>query len=147
MRRRVAQQELKPVYVQPIFTRRERAALREFRRAAYAGERHRPQPGDFDPLWLRLGLRASTVNARAGWVVNNPLFDQTLRQSPHTDPSLPGPGWLREVYGWQYFDLVTLPECRSEIERRHQERRHAELAVEARPAATVQPDLFQEPVA
>lgn len=138
-RRRNAQPELRPVYVRPNLDSRERAAQRDFCRAAYRGERHRPKPGDFDPLWFRLGLRMSQIDSRAGWVVSNPLFDQQLRRQPLTDPSLPGPGWLREVYRWRYFDLVTLPGVRREIGRRL----NALRVAEAREALPMRPQVEQ----
>jgi len=118
-RRRNAQPELRPIYVRPTLDSRERAAERDWRCAAYRGPRLRPKPGDFDPLWLRLGLRMSLIDARASWVVSNPLFDESLRRNPQSDPSLPGPGWLREVYrSYRHRGLVTLPGTCSAIERR-----------------------------
>lgn len=126
-RRRSAQQELRPVYVRPSLDRRERAAQRDWCGAVFRGERHRAKPGDFDPLWLRLGLRAYLVESRAGWVVSNPLYDQVLRNNPATDPSLPGPKWLWEVYHWHRGrGLVTLPGVARELERRSEKRRAAE---------------------
>lgn len=153
-RRNSTQAELKPVYVRPEFDRQHRAAERDWRAAAYCGERHRPKPGQFDPLWLRLGMRVNMVEARAGWVVSNPLYDETLRRRPDMDPSLPGPGWLHEVYRWKkYRDLVTLPGVRAVIEARLQvlremEQRGAEVLdelfqAEPAPGATVeQVELF-----
>jgi hypothetical protein len=118
-RRRDAQPGLRPVYVRPVFDWRERAAKREWSRAAYTGDRHRPKPGDFDPLWLRLGLRMHLIDQRAGWVVRNPIYDESLRRNPAHDPSLPGPGWLWEVYRWHRArGLVTLPRTRCAIEQR-----------------------------
>lgn len=126
-RRRAAQPELRPIYVRPTFDRHERDAKRDWCRAAYTGERHRPKPGDFDPLWLRMGLRVQLIDARAGWVVSNPLFDQALRRNPAHDPSLPGPGWLREVYhAHRSRGLVTLPGALRTIERRLDALRAAE---------------------
>jgi len=117
-RGRNSQPELRPVYVRPTFDRHERAAARAWRRAAYCGPRHRPKPGDFDPLWLRLGLRATLIDSRAGWVVSNPIYDASLRRNPHNDPSLPGPGWLWEVYRHHaHRGLVTLPSARRAIEQ------------------------------
>lgn len=148
-RRTSVQAELKPVYVRPQFDRQHRAAKRDWCAAAYCGDRHRPKPGQFDPLWLRLGMRVNMVEARAGWVVSNPIYDETLRRRPDMDPSLPGPGWLHEVYRWKkYRDLVTLPGVRAVIEKRLQVLREAEQPAEAAqaepaPGASVeQPDLF-----
>lgn len=135
-RRASPQAELKPVYVRPQLDRHERAAERAWRSAAYRGERHRPKPGDFDPLWLRLGMRANLIQARAGWVVSNPLYDQSLRRRPDTDPSLPGSAWLREVYRWNDRDLVTLPGVLAVIEARLAVLREAEQRAAAGPAAT-----------
>ena len=74
-RRSSAQEALRPVYMRPTFDRRELIAKRAWCRAAYSGERHRPKQGEFDPLELRLGMRAHLIDARAGWVVSNPLYD------------------------------------------------------------------------
>ena len=118
-RRRTAQPELRPVYARPTFERRELAAKRAWCSAAYSGERYRPKAGEFDPLELRLGMRAQLVNARAGWVVSNPIYDSLLRSSPNIDPSLTGPGWLWEVYCWHKArGLVTLPRAGGVIEAR-----------------------------
>ena len=126
-RRRSAQQELRPVYVRPSLEQRERAAQRDWCGAVFRGERHRAKPGDFDPLWLRLGLRAYLIESRAGWVVSNPLYDQVLRTNPATDPSLPGEQWLREVYHWHRGrGLVTLPGVAHVLDLRREGRRVAE---------------------
>jgi len=118
MKRR-AQPELQPVYVRPAFDARERAALRAWCQAAYTGDRNRPRSGEFDPLWLRLGLRAHLIDARAGWVVSNPIYDESLRSNPANDPSLPGTGWLWRVYRWHKArELAILPRARSVIEQR-----------------------------
>ena len=133
-RRTPPQAELKPVYVRPQIDRHGRAAQRAWCSAAYRGERYRPKPGDFDPLWLRRGMRANLIESRAGWVVSNPLYDQILRRRPDTDPSLPGPGWLREVYRWRYHDLVTLPGVQAAIEARLATLREVEHRTAAGPA-------------
>lgn len=93
--------------------------MRDWCRAAFRGDRHRPKPGDYDPLWLRLGLRMQLIDSRAGWVVSNPILDQVLRRSPGIDPSLPGIGWLREVYrSHKHRCLVTLDGTRGLIEKK-----------------------------
>lgn len=126
-RRRSAQPELRPVYVRPSLERRERAAHRDWCGAVFRGERHRAKPGDFDPLWLRLGLRAYLIESRAGWVVSNPIYDQLLRSNPKIDPSLPGAQWLWEVYHWHRgCGLVTLPGVARVLARRIEARRAAE---------------------
>lgn len=148
MRRRAVQAELKPVYVRPELDRRYRAALCDWRKAAYCDARKRPKRGEFDPLWLRLGMRACLIENRAGWVVSNPLYDQSLRASPRQDPSLPGPGWLREIYRWRDRDLVTLPGVLAVIEARLAPLREAEGAQQRMTSATRpmprQHDLFAE---
>ena len=129
-----AKEPASPVYVKPTFSRREREAMRDWRHAAYSGKRHRPKPGDFDPLWLRLGLRMHTIQERAGWAVSNPLYDASLRRTPAHDPSLPGTGWLRDVYLWYaHPDLVTLPRTRAAIEARRAAMCNAELLPQQQP--------------
>lgn len=147
-RRRSAQLELDPIYVKPKLDRQQRAAARDWRNAAYRGDRKRPKRGEFDPLWLRLGLRACMIENRAGWVVSNPLYDQDLRRAPQNDPSLPGPAWLREIYRWRDRNLVTLPGVLAVIEARLAPLREAEEAQQrmtsaARPMPR-QHDLFAE---
>lgn len=140
-RRSTAQAELQPVYVRPTFDRHERAAKRDFERAAYGDPRRAPKPGEFDPLWMRLGLRASKVDARAGWVVSNPLYDQSLRRNPTSDPSLPGPGWLMEVYRFhRYRALVLLPSVRAALDER--ERHFAPITTPPPSCAGAQLDLL-----
>lgn len=115
------------MYVRPSLEPRERAAQRDWCRSVFRGERFRAKPGDFDPLWLRLGLRAYLIESRAGWVVSNPIYDQLLRRSPATDPSLPGPQWLWEVYHWHLGrGLVTLPGVAQLLALRSEARRAAE---------------------
>ncbi len=97
----------------------------------YVRQRHRPAPGTFDPLELRAGMLVNNIEARAGWVVSNPLYDQTLTRCPQIDPSLPGPGWLHEIYRrHSHQDLVMLPRTLARLKARH--------APQPRPAA-VQP--------
>lgn len=134
-RRLKTQPELRPAYVRPTFERRELAAKRAWCRAAFSGERRRPKPGEFDPLELRLGMRAQLVDARAGWVVSSPLLDESLRRDPTSDPSLSGPGWLWEVYRWHRArGLVILARTGGVIEARLAARRTAETFTEAQPA-------------
>lgn len=134
MRRRVKQAELQPVYVRPVFERREREARAAFRAVAYSADRIRKAavPG-VDPLWMRLGLRACMVDNRAGWVVSNPFYDETLRRVPSIDPSLPGPGWLREVYR-SNRDLAALPGVRAAIDARMEQLRKLEMPAAPVPA-------------
>jgi hypothetical protein len=139
-RPRKAQPELRPVYVRPEQDRRDRAAARAFSAAAFTGTRHRPAPGDFDPLHLRQGMRANEAQQRAGWVVSNPLLDQTLVRNPWLDASLPGYGWLRMVYRSRFCDLVCLPGTLAVIEARVQDDRSAAMPV---PVASVEVELDQ----
>lgn len=118
MKRRQPLPMLQPIYVAPVLDRLQRAASRDWCHAAYRGDRRIPKAGDFDPLHLRMGLRASLIQARAGWVVSNPLYDQSLCACPANDPSLPGPGWLREVYVFHTRRLVCLPGVLAVIEAR-----------------------------
>ncbi len=127
MKRRKPAPELPRIYVRPTLERRQREACRAFVAATCSGERHRPKPGTVDPLWLRLGLRARLVQARAGWVVSNPLYSDTLDRHPHFDPSLPGPGWLQEVYRYRDGrELCVLPWTRAAISVRLERLRQAE---------------------
>jgi hypothetical protein len=99
----------KPVYVPPKLDRLDLRASRDFCNAAFRGDRAQPVRGDFDPLHMRMGMLAHERQARAGWVVSNPLLDQTLKRVPSLDSSLPGPGWLNEIYRKQrYAELVLL---------------------------------------
>lgn len=144
MTRRKPQPTLAPIYVRPQLDRRQRTAMRTWRDAAFSGKRHRPARGTFDPLELRAGMRACNIEQRAGWVVSNPLYDQTLVRNPNLDPSLPGAGWLWEVYrSHQSRDLVMLPRTLAVVEARTAAARPAPAAptTEAAPAAP-QLELF-----
>ena len=149
-RRRIAQAELMPVYVRPQFDRRERAALRDWRSAMYRGDRHLPKPGNFDPLWLRMGMRMHEIESRAGWVDSNPLLDEDLRRKPANDPSLPGRGWLREVYVfWRGQQFTTLPGVRALLLARRQAVLTEQMRASAMPsprsrAPVPQGELFAE---
>jgi hypothetical protein len=144
MTRRKPLPMLAPIYVRPQLDRRQRAAARAWRDAAYSGQRHRPAPGTFDPLELRAGMRVNNIEQRAGWVVSNPLYDETLTRCPQIDPSLPGPGWLREVYrSHKSRSLVMLPRTLAVVEARTAAARPAPAAptTEAAPAVD-QLELF-----
>ena len=69
-------------------------------------------------MQLRAGMRVWLIEQRAGWVVSNPLYDETLRRVPASDPSLPGLGWLWNVYRWHHHELVTLPGVLGVIQER-----------------------------
>ena len=118
MTRRKPLPMLAPIYVRPQLDRRQRAAERAWRTAAYSGQRTRPASGTFDPLELRAGMRVNNIESRAGWVVSNPLYDETLVRCPQLDPSLPGPAWLWEVYRSKSRSLVMLPCTLSVVEAR-----------------------------
>ena len=127
MRRKKLLPELPRIYVKPELDRREREAARAWFVATCSGERARPAPDTVDPLWLRLGLRARMIMARAGWVVSSPLLSDSLDRNPENDPSLPGPGWLLEVYRWRDGrTLCVLPRTRAAIEVRLRPIREAE---------------------
>ena len=127
MQRKKPLPELPRIYVKPQLGRREREARRAWIVATCSGERARPAPDTVDPLWLRLGLRASLIQQRAGWVISSPLLSDSLDRNPENDPSLPGPGWLREVYRWRDGrTLCLLPRTRAAIEERLRPIREAE---------------------
>lgn len=141
MTRRKPLPMLAPIYVRPQLDRRQRAAARAWRDAAYSGQRNRPAPGTFDPLELRAGMRVNNIESRAGWVVSNPLYDETLNRCPQLDPSLPGPAWLWEVYrSRKSRSLVMLPRTLAVVEAR------LAAIVAARPApAAEQPAQAEAP--
>jgi hypothetical protein len=127
MRRKKPLPELPRIYVKPEMERREREAYRAWFVATCSGKRERPAPDTVDPLWMRMGLRASLTQQRAGWVVSSPILSDSLDRNPLEDPSLPGPGWLREVYRWwDGRTLCVLPRTRAEIEERRRPLREAE---------------------
>jgi hypothetical protein len=67
------------------------------------------------------------IKQRAGWVISSPLLSDSLDRNPENDPSLPGPGWLREVYRWRDGrTLCLLPRTRAAIEERLRPIREAE---------------------
>ena len=85
-------------------------------------------------------MRATEVQNRAGWVVSNPLLDQTLVRNPWLDASLPGYGWLRMVYRSRFCDLVCMPGTLAVIEARVQAERSAAMPA---PVASVEVELDQ----
>lgn len=141
MTRRKPLPMLAPIYVRPQLDRRQRAAARAWCDAAYSGQRNRPAPGTFDPLELRAGMRVNNIESRAGWVVSNPLYDETLNRCPQLGPSLPGPAWLWEVYrSRKSRGLVLLPRTLAVVEAR------LAAIVAARPApAAEQPAQAEAP--
>lgn len=144
MRRKPPPIALQPIYVAPQLDRRERTAARLYEKAAFSGKRHIPQRGTFDPLEMRAGLRVHFIKARAGWVVSNPMYDRSLCDHPESDPSLPGPQWLWEVYrSHRNRPLVLLPGCYWATELRAEKVQAAERQEE--PALRVgQLSLFAE---
>ena len=116
MKSKRALPELPRVYVRPELEPREREARRAWFVATCSGERQRPRSDTVDPLWMRLGLRATLISQRAGWVVSSPILSDSLDRHPENDPSLPGPGWLREVYRYRDgVELCVLPGVRTRI--------------------------------
>jgi hypothetical protein len=111
------------VYVAPTFDRRQREALRAYRKAAHQGVVHRANAAACsDPLELRLGLRCKRIDDRAGWVISSPLLDDTLRRNPGLDESRGGTAWLRTVYVFQR-DLVAMPSARAAVDQRRADSR------------------------
>lgn len=129
MRRKKVEAEEPRVYVRPKLDRRAREARRDFSEAAHRGENRRPKQGEFDPLWLRLGLRNYLIEQRARWVVSNPRYSDSLKRHPENDPSLPGLHWLLEVYGFNNCDLVVSPGVLAVIEARVAAKRERERYV------------------
>ena len=78
--------------------------------------------------------------------MSNPLYSQTLDRHPHLDPSLPGPGWLREVYRSRHSAQVTLPGCwaalhAADVARQAEIDRACRTTTTPEPAAPVAPQL------
>ena len=149
--------ELPRIYVPPVFDTRQRQAMRAWWAASAGGEHKRPSTDTVDPLQLRMGLRCCLMTQRAGWVVSNPGYSDTLDRVPALDPSLPGPAWLRFLYRWHERRTFAclLPTVRELLERRllslqrpkaGQQRANVELAAVTTPAtenmAAMQADLF-----
>ncbi len=127
MRKRKPLPELPRIYVKPIIERRDSDAGRAFVAATCSGEKKRPAPDTVDPLWMRLGMRATLIRQRAGWVVSSPQYSDSLDRHPENDPSLPGPGWLRELYRYRDGrELCMLPGVRALVEERRRPLREAE---------------------
>jgi hypothetical protein len=119
MKKRKPSPELPRIYVRPSLDRRQLEAKRAFFDATCRGERARPKPDTVDPLQMRLGLRARLITQRAGWVVSNPGYSDSLDRNPAADPSLPVLAWLHELYRWRDGrELCTLPGVRAVIENR-----------------------------
>ena len=139
-RSKSTQEALRPIYVAPVFTRREREAMRQWSLVRFTG-RPLAAPGQFDPLALRAGLRAHAVLSRAGWVVSNPILDGVLRRNPALDESLPGSGWLRCVYVRERA-LVALPGVRAVVDSRMEALRAYSVGRAPTVVAEPQADLF-----
>jgi hypothetical protein len=114
------------------------------RRLAVARLSRRP-PG-FDPLELRLGLRALNRQNRPGYAKSNPRYHALLQRHPQLDDSLPGVAWLRVVY-FQHGDLLALSSSRRALAER-EARHEAEIARSSGRQHQQPADLFtQEPAA
>lgn len=127
----------------PILTWRERQAILRLRKS-YSRARQKP-PCEFDPLELRLGLRADLGQRRPYYAIWSPIYHELLRSKPAIDDSLPGAAWLATVYHGNQRDLVTLPGVRALLRARC-EAFAAQYAPPRPPApatpASPQPDLF-----
>lgn len=86
------------------------------------------------------------MESRAGWVVSNPMYDETLRRCPRLDCSLPGWGWLHDVYYGRQRELTVLPSALAELKRRHADWRSQQFPQpsNAAPAPAPQGDLFEQ---
>lgn len=116
MRRRldvVPDDLLRPVAQRVQLTRAEREALRRLREALRTRGAH-----GFDPLELRLGLRAQYRQNRPGYAVSNPTYHRLLLAHPEHDESLGGRWWLRDVYYGRDFRLTALPPVRALVRAR-----------------------------
>jgi hypothetical protein len=140
MRRR--QQPQQQPLVRPIervtLSRRELEALRH--KSDDYMSRHR---AGWDPLELRLALRAQFRRNRPGYAISNPAYDAMLsRVGADADDSLPGRAWLRSIYG-RHAMVCTLPGVREHLRERW-ERAWKPLVAARRALKAVQPqgDLF-----
>lgn len=111
------QQPQQQPLVRPIervtLTRREVEALR--RKSDDYHSRHR---AGWDPLELRLALRAQFRRNRPGYAISNPGHDALLtRVGADLDDSMPGLAWLRSIYG-RHAMLCTLPGVREHLRDR-----------------------------
>ena len=144
MSRRIKQQEqqsLAPAIQRVALSRREREALS--RKSDDYRARHR---AGWDPLELRLALRAQFKRQRPSYAISNPMYDALLaRAGANLDDSLPGVAWLRAIYGRNAM-ICTLPGVREHLRARwdrawrHQVASRAATAPDVTPPA--QGDLF-----
>jgi hypothetical protein len=134
MRHRKPDQEpLRPTIVPVKLTAREREAYRRLSSQRSASRR----PLGFDPLELRLGLRAQYRSQRPHYAISNPQYDQVLKRCPEHDDSLPGLAWLRSVYR-RHSELVALPRARAAVAARFEQ---AEREMRPRPPAVTLPPV------
>ena len=122
-------------------SRREREALR--RKSDDYSSRHR---AGWDPLELRLALRAQFKRQRPGYAVSNPIYDALLtRVGADLDDSLPGMAWLRAIYGRNAM-ICTLPGVCEHIRVRWDRSWRRQVASRASPKSNatlaLQGDLF-----
>jgi len=107
------QRQLVPTIQRVALSVREREALRRKSDDYYS--RHR---AGWDPLELRLALRAQFKRQRPGFAISNPAYDALLtRVGADLDDSLPGVAWLRAVYGRSAM-ICTLPGVREHLRER-----------------------------
>jgi hypothetical protein len=136
------QQQLVPTIQRVVLSQREREALRRKSDDYYS--RHR---AGWDPLELRLALRAQFKRQRPGYAISNPLYDALLRRvGADIDDSLPGMAWLRSIYG-RHAMICTLPGVRERLrDRWDRDWRHQVSSRAARTPAVPAPaqgDLFE----
>lgn len=102
--------------IQPvILTPREERAMRLL---SYAGMLRRRDQHGFDPLELRLGLRARYLQARPWFAISNAGYHEVLNRHPELDDSRAGTAWLHSVYFGNRRECVTLPRVRAMLEAR-----------------------------
>jgi len=142
------QAELLAAIERPVLSRREQESRRRF---SSAGMLQRPAEHGWDPLEMRLGLRAERRDFRPYFAISSPLYHEILLRHPEDDDSLPGPGWLRTLYRGNRRDRLVLPGVLTMLLAR---RAAADAAWRAslRPKAPAspespQPDLFAAEVA
>jgi hypothetical protein len=98
----------------PPLSWRERQAIR---RLSFSRAKRR-EPAGWDPLELRLGLRADLGQRRPYYAIWNPIYHELLRKKPEIDDSLPGAAWLQTLYRGNRRDDVTLTSARAAVQVR-----------------------------
>ncbi len=139
--KRREQQLIAPTIQRVVLSGREREALRRKSDDYYS--RHR---AGWDPLELRLALRAQFKRQRPGYAISNPIYDALLtRVGADLDDSLPGMAWLRAIYGRNAMNC-TLPGVREHLRARWDRAWRHQVASRMAPKLEVTPpaqrDLF-----